>query len=248
MEKKMEDECSQWERLAGEFAEKEKFYQAANQYKHAASCYLDRVIDSTRKAAEYFHMHAEASLEKEDHRTAATSYFEAASQYKEISEHATALTLFENAAQEALEEGMTETAAQANLWAAFACHKLGNAEYFLTCAKNMGELYSQASEKALEDGNPQRTVIDLSLAAMGFATIDQCDTAKERIEKAKRVVDKTREEWLRTLLSFSEALTEGDFVKANDLLKSFEKEGNETILEVMKACLDIREEEDRKKS
>jgi tetratricopeptide (TPR) repeat protein len=208
---------------------------------------VENSLKMTRKAAEYYHMHAEESLEKEDHRTAATAYFEAASQYKEIGEHATALTLFENAAQQALEEEMTETAAQANLWAAYACHKLGNSEYFLTCAKNMGELYSQASEKALEDGNPQRTVIDLSLAAMAFATIEQFDTAGERIEKAKRVVDKTREEWLRTLLSFSEALTEAKLIEANNLLKSFEKAGNETIQEVMKACLDIREEEARKK-
>ena len=49
----MEEECAQWERLAGELAESENYYQAANQYKSAASCYLDRVIEMTRKAAEF---------------------------------------------------------------------------------------------------------------------------------------------------------------------------------------------------
>ena len=169
----MEEECSQWENIAGEFLENEIFYQAANQYKHAADCYLDKVIEMTRKAAENYHIYAEQSVEKDDHKSAATAYFEAATQYREVSDYATALTLYENAAKEALLVRRTETAAQANLWAAFSCHKLGNKEYFLTCAKNMGDLYSKAAEKALDDGKAERAVIDYSLAAMGFATIDK---------------------------------------------------------------------------
>lgn len=235
-----ENECLQWERLAGEFAEAEKYYEAANRFKQASTCYLDRVFDLTKKAAEYYHMYAEASVEKDDHKAAATAYFEAATQYRQISDFGTALTLYENAAKEALLERMTETAAQAYLWAAFSCHKLGNDEYFLTAAKNMGSLYEKASEKALDAGKAERAVIDLSLAAMGFATIDKMGKAEELIEKAKRVVDKTRWEWLTTLLSFSEALAEDKLDDADDLLKSFDKE--ETIRSVMGACLDIREE------
>jgi len=236
----MEEECAQWERLAGEFAENENFYQAANQYKSAAGCYLDRVIEMTRKSAEYFHMYAEQSVEKDDHKSAATAYFEAANQYRQVSDHATALTLYENAAQEALQEELTETAAQAYLWAAFACHKIGNTDYFLECAKNMGDLYDKSAEKALEEGRAQRAVIDFSLAAMGFATIEKTKEAMERIEKAKRIVDKTRGEWLETLLSFSEALAQDDLDLADDLLKTFKEE--ETIQQVMGACLDIRED------
>lgn len=233
----MEDECAQWERLAGEFAEVEKFYQAANQYKQAASCHLDRVLEMARKAAEYYHMHAEASLEADDHKAAATSYFEAATQYRQTSEFDTALHLYENAAEQALEAEMTETAAQAYLWAAFACYKLGDSEYFLTCAENMGNLYDQAAEEAVEEGRAQRAVIDLSLAAMGFATINKTGEAKERIEKAQKAIDKTREEWLKSLLSFVEALTQSKFVEAYEHLRDFE--GQETIQDVMSACLDI---------
>ncbi|MHA1903870.1 MAG: hypothetical protein ACXADL_01215 [Candidatus Thorarchaeota archaeon] len=236
----MEDECLQWERLAGEYVEAEKFYEAANRYKQAASCYLDSVIEMTKKAAEYYHIAAETSVERDDHKAAASAYFEAATQYRQVSDFATALTLYENAAKEALLERMTEMAAQSYLWAAFSCHKLGNADYFLTTAKNMGNLYEKAAEKALDDGKAERAVIDLSLAAMGFATIEQMDKAKGLIEKAKKVVDKTRWDWLGTLLSFSEALTTDNLEEADDLLKSFNEE--ETIQQVMGACLDIREE------
>ena len=241
----MEEECSQWERIAGEFAENESYYQAANQYKAAASCYLDRVIEMTKKAAEFYHMYAEASVEKDDHRSAATGYFEAANQYRQVSDFATALTLYENAAQEALEEKMTETAAQAYLWAAFACQKLDNSDYFLECARNMGDLYDKAAEAAIQDGKAQRAVIDFSLSAMGYATISKTKEATERIEKAKRIIDKTREGWLKTLLAFSEALAEDDLDTADELLKTFKEE--ETIQQVMGACLDIREDEERKK-
>lgn len=245
VEHDMEDECSQWERLAGEFAEAEKFYQAGNQYKQAAECYLDRAIAMTRLAAENYHIHAETSVEKDDYKTAARAYFEAASQYRKVSEHDTALTLFENAAEYALEEDMIETAAQAYLWAAYACHRLDNREYFLTCAKNMGELYNQAAERALQDGKAERAVIDLSLAAMGYATIEQKDTARESIAKAEKIIDKTRWGWLKTLMSFSKALTEGHLETAEDIHRSFNEE--ETIQEVMGACLDILHERRKKK-
>jgi tetratricopeptide (TPR) repeat protein len=235
----MDDECAQWERLAGEYGEVEKYNQAAIRYKQAAACYLERVIELTKKAAEYYHIYAEASLEKDDHKSAANAYFEAATQYRQVSDLGTALTLYENAAKEALLERMTETAAQSYLWAAFVCHKLGNSEYFLTAAKNMGSLYEKASERALEDGKAERAVIDLSLAAMGYATIDDKKKAKELTDKAKRVIGKTNWEWLGTLLSFSEALTNDSLDEADDLLKGFSEE--ETIQEVMSACLDIRE-------
>jgi len=240
----MEDECSQWERLAGEFVEAGQFYQAANQYKQAADCYLERVLDMARKSAEYYHMHAESSLEKDNHRAASTSYFEAATQYRQTGDLSTALTLYENAAREALLEQMTETAAQSYLWAAYACHKLGNAEYFLTCAKNVGNLYEQAAKKALDEGKAERAVIDFSLAAMGFATIDRTKDAKELIKTAKRIIDKTRWDWLGTLLSFSEALTNNKLDEAGDLLRKFKEE--DTIKEVMSACLDILEEKQKK--
>jgi hypothetical protein len=236
----MEEECNQWERIAGEFLEKEMFYQAANQYKHAADCYLDKVIEMTRKAAENYHLYAEQSVEKDEHKAAATAYFEAATQYRQVSDFATALTLYENAAKEALLVRRTETAAQANLWAAFSCHKLGNKEYFLTCAKNMGDLYMKAAEKALDDGKAERAVIDYSLAALGFATIDKMEKAKELIEKAKLVIDKTTWDWLQQLLSFSEALSKNDLDEAAELLGEFTEE--ETIQEVMGASLDIREQ------
>lgn len=241
----MEEDCAQWERLAGEYAEVEKYFEAGNRYKQAAECYLDRVIEMTRKAAENYHIYAEASVERDDHKNAANAYFEAATQYRQVSDFGTALTLYENAAKEALLERMTEQAAQANLWAAFSCHKLGNSEYFLTAAKNMGTLYEKASVKALDDGKAERAVIDLSLAAMGFATIDEMEKARELIEKAKRVVGKTRWAWLSTLLSFSEALVDDDLDLADDLLKGFKEE--ETIQQVMGACLDIREEIDKEK-
>lgn len=236
----MEEDCAQWERLAGEYAEVEKYFEAANRYKQAAECYLDGVIEMTRKAAEHYHIYAEASVERDDHKAAANSYFKAATQYRQVSDFGTALTLYENAAKEALLERMTEQAAQSNLWAAFSCHKLGNSEYFLTAAKNMGSLYEKASVKALDEGKAERAVIDLSLAAMGFATIDDMDKAKELIETAKRIIGKTTWDWLGTLLSFSEALTEGNLDVADDLLKGFKEE--ETIQQVMGACLDIREE------
>jgi tetratricopeptide (TPR) repeat protein len=241
----MEDECGQWERLAGEFAEAEKYFQAANQYKQAASCYLDHVVEMTRKAAEYFHRYAEMTYEKGDHKTAAMAYFEAASQYRQVDEQATALTLFENAAREALEARLTETAAQSYLWAAHACHKLGNSEYFLTCADNMAKLYDKAAEEAVQDGKAERAVIDFSLAAMGFATIEKAPEAKKRIDRARRIVDKTTWDWLKTLLSFSQALTENRFDDAADLLKMFKQE--ETIQGVMDACLSILEEREKKR-
>lgn len=241
----MEEECAQWERLAGEFAEGENFYQAANQYKQAAGCYLDRVIEMTRKAAEYYHMYAEEKVSADDHKAAATGYFEAATQYKQVSEFDTALTLFEHAAEYALLEDLTETAAQAYLWAAFACHKLGNAEYFLTCAENMGNLYDKAAEKAVEQGKPQRAVIDLSLAAMGFATLEKTADAKDRIEKARRAIEKTRGEWLETLVSFVEALSENELDDADDYFKAFK--GQDTIQELMGACLDILQENQKKR-
>ncbi len=241
----MEEDCMQWERLGGEFAENENYFQAANQYKHAASCYLDRVIEMTRKAAEYYHLYAEESVEKDDHKTASKAYFEAATQYRQVSDFATALTLYENSAQEALQEDMIETAAQAYLWAAFACYRLNNNEYFLECAKNMGELYDRAAEKALEEGNAPRVVIDLSLAAMGLATIERTEEAKDHIEKAKRVINKTSGDWLETLLNFSQALAEDDLDTADDLLREFKEE--ETIQQVMRACLDIRDEEAKKR-
>ncbi len=241
----MEDECTQWERLAGEYAEAEKYYEAANRYKQAAACYLDSVIEMTRKAAEYYHIYAEASVEADNHKAAADAYFKAATQYRQVSDYGTALTLYENAAKEALLERMTETAAQANLWAAFSCHKLGNSEYFLTAAKNMGKLYEKASEKALDDGKAERAVIDLSLAAMGYATIDEMDKANGLIEKAKRIIGKTTWDWLETLLSFSEALAQDKLDAADDILKGFKEE--ETIQQVMGACLDIREEISKKR-
>ncbi|MHA1960050.1 MAG: hypothetical protein ACW99U_07455 [Candidatus Thorarchaeota archaeon] len=234
----IEDECSQWERLAGEFAESEKFYQAGNQYKQAAACYLENVLEMTKRAAENYHMHAEISVENDDHKAATMSYFEAATQYRQISEHATALTLYENAAKEALLERMTETAAQAYLWAAYSCHVLGNQDYFLTAAKNMADLYSRAAEKALDAGKAERAVIDLSLAAMGFATIEKTKSAKESIKRAKLIIDKTTWDWLKTLLDFSEALTNNKLDDAEDLLRDFKEE--ETIQQVMGACLDIR--------
>lgn len=241
----MDDECAQWERLANEFLEAEKYYQAANQFKNSASCYLDRVHEMTTKAAEYYHMYAEERVEKDDHRAAATAYLEAATQYRQVSDFSTALTLYENAAKEALLEGMTETAAQAYLWAAYSCHRTGNREYFLTAAENMGDLYDKAANKAIEDGNAERAVINLSLAAMGFATIEKTAKAKELIEKAKQIITKTRWEWLQTLLSFSNALTENDLDEAEDMLTVFEEE--EAIEQVMGACLSIRSEIERKK-
>jgi tetratricopeptide (TPR) repeat protein len=241
----MDDECAQWERLANEFLEGEKYYQAANQFKNAASCYLDRVHEMTKKAAEYYHMYAEERVENDDHRAAATAYLEAATQYRQVSDYSTALTLYENAAKEALFERMTETAAQAYLWAAYSCHKTGNREYFLTAAENMGDLYDKAANKAIEDGNAERAVINLSLAAMGFSTIEKTAKAKELIEKAKQIITKTRWEWLQTLLSFSTALAENDLDKAEDMLRAFEEE--EAIEQVMGACLSIRSEIERKK-
>ncbi|UCE11050.1 MAG: hypothetical protein JSW61_03710 [Candidatus Thorarchaeota archaeon] len=239
----IQDECSQWERLAGEFQEAERFFQAGNQYKQAAACYLERVLEMTKKAAENYHMYAEISVENDDHKAATMAYFEAATQYRQISEHATALTLYENAAKEALLERMTETAAQSYLWAAYSCHLLGNQEYFLTTAKNMADLYSRAAGKALDDGKAERAVIDLSLAAIGFATIDKTKPARDSIEKAKLIIDKTNWEWLKTLLQFSEALTNNNLDDAEDLLRDFNEE--ETIQQVMGACLDIRQQIDR---
>lgn len=241
----MEDECSQWERLANEFLEVDNYYQAANQFKHAANCYLDRVLEMTKLAAEYYHMYAEDRLEKDDHKAAATAYMEAASQYRQVSDYSTALTLYENAAKEALLERMTELAAQAYLWSAFACQKTGNREYFLTCAENMGNLYDKAAEKAIDNGNSERAVINLALSAMGFATIEKMKKAEERIEKAKRIIGRTRWEWLKTLLAFSEALTHNKLDYADELLEDFDEE--ETIQEVMGACLDIRQSIERKR-
>jgi len=241
----MKDECAQWERLANEFLETEKYYQAANQFKNAASCYLDRVLEMTKKAAEYYHMYAEDRVEKDDHKSAATAYLEAATQYRQVSDFSTAMTLYENAAKEALLEKMTETAAQAYLWAAYSCHKTGNREYFLTAAENMGNLYDKAADKAVDDGNAERAVINLSLAAMGFATIEKMDKAKERIEKAKKIIAKTRWDWLQTLLSFSEALVLNNLDDAEDMLEEFKEE--EAIEQVMGACLSIRSEIEKKK-
>ncbi|MHA1654210.1 MAG: hypothetical protein ACTSVT_09490 [Candidatus Thorarchaeota archaeon] len=240
-----EHECNQWERLAGEFAESEKFYQAASQYVQAAQCYLDRVIEMTRKAAENFHIHAEISMEAGDHKTAALSYFEAANQYRQVNEFDTALTLFETAAEEALKEDMVETAAKSYLWAAFACHKLGNSEYFLTCAENMGTLYEKAADSSLEEGKAERAVIDLSLAAMGFATIEKYDHAHDLIAKAKRILDKTTWDWLKDLLTFSEALAASNIDEAEDVVKAFKEE--QTIQEVMGACLSIVDERQKQK-
>jgi len=240
----MEDECTQWERLANEFLETDNFYQAANQFKQAASCYLDRVVEMTKKAAEYYHMYAEDRVEKDDHKAAATAYLEAATQYRQTGDFSTALTLYENAAKEALLERMTETAAQAYLWAAFSCHRTGNRE-FLTCAQNMGNLYDKAAEKAIDNGNAERAVINLSLAAMGFTTIEKIEKARERIDKAKKIIGKTNWDWLKTLLDFSENLAENRLEEADDLLKIFKEE--EAIQEVMGACLSIREEIERKR-
>jgi len=240
----MEDECTQWERLANEFLENDNFYQAASQFKQAASCYLDRVVEMTKKAAEYYHMYAEDRVEKDDHKAAATAYLEAATQYRQTGDFSTALTLYENAAKEALLERMTETAAQAYLWAAFSCHRTGNREYFLTCAQNMGNLYDKAAEKAIDNGNAERAVINLSLAAMGFTTIEKNEKARERIEKAKKIIGRTNWDWLKTLLEFSENLAENRLEEADDLLKIFKEE--EAIQEVMGACLSIREEIERK--
>ncbi len=240
-----ENECQQWERLANDFAESEKFYQAASQYVQAAQCYLEQVIEMTRKAAENYHIHAEAMIEEDNHKAAAMSYFEAANQYRQLNEYDTALTLFETAAEEALKVELTETAAKSYLWAAFACHKLGNVDYFLTTAENMGSLYEKAAEKSLEEGKAERAVIDLSLAAMGYSTIDKQDHAKELIEKAKRIVDKTSWDWLHTLLSFSEALNKHDTDEAEEIARKFTQET--TIQEVMNACLNIVVERERAK-
>ncbi|MBY8997697.1 MAG: hypothetical protein KGD60_08190 [Candidatus Thorarchaeota archaeon] len=241
----MEDECAQWERLANEFLETENYYQAANQFKNAASCFHDRVLEMTKKAAEYYHMYAEDRVEKDDHKAAATAYLEAATQYRQVSDFSTAMTLYENAAKEALLERMTETAAQAYLWAAYSCHKTGNRDYFLTAAENMGNLYDKAADKAVDEGNAERAVINLSLAAMGFATIEKMEKAKERIEKAKKIIAKTRWDWLQTLLSFSEALVRNNLDDAEDMLREFKEE--ETIEQVMVACLSIRSEIEKKK-
>jgi len=241
----MEDECTQWERLANEFLETDNFYQAANQFKQAASCYLDRVVEMTKKAAEYYHMYAEDRVENDDHKAAATAYLEAATQYRQTGDFSTALTIYENAAKEALLERMTETAAQAYLWAAFSCHRTGNREYFLTCAQNMGNLYDKAAEKAIDNGNAERAVINLSLAAMGFTTIEKIEKARERIDKAKKIIGRTNWDWLKTLLDFSENLADNRLEEADDLLKIFKEE--EAIQEVMGACLSIREEIERKR-
>ena len=241
----MEDECNQWERLAGEYVEADKFYEAGNRFKQAAACYLDRVIDMTRKSAENYHIAAEASVESDDHKGAALAYFEAATQYRQVSDFATALTLYENAAKEALLERMTETAAQSYLWAAFACHKLGNREYFLTAAKNMANLYQKASEKAIDEGKAERALIDLSLAAMGYATIDKFDKANELLEKADKIIGKTSWDWLKTLLAFSKALTQDRLEDAVDIHTDFNEEP--TIQQVMGACLSIRQEIEKTK-
>ena len=109
----------------------------------------------------------------------------------------------------------------------------------------MGDLYEKASEKALDDGKAERAVIDLSLAAMGYATIDKMDKANTLIDKANRIVNKTRWDWLGTLLSFSDALTDNKLDEAEDLLKDFKEE--ETIQQVMQACLSIRKDVERKR-
>ncbi|MHA2159787.1 MAG: hypothetical protein ACXABE_12860 [Candidatus Thorarchaeota archaeon] len=88
-------------------------------------------------------------------------------------------------------------------------------------------------------------MINLSLAAMGFATIEKTDKAKERIEKAKKIITKTRWDWLETLLSFSEALAENNLDDADDMLKAFKEE--EAIEQVMSACLSIRAEIEKAK-
>ncbi|MHA1771992.1 MAG: hypothetical protein ACTSYL_03890 [Candidatus Thorarchaeota archaeon] len=242
-----ENECQQWERVAGEFAESEKYFQAASQYVQAAQCYLERVIEMTRKAAENYHIHAEAMLEENNHQAAAMSYFEAANQYRHLNEYDTALTLFETAAEQALkaDKDMTETAAKSYLWAAFACHKLGNTDYFLTTAENMGKLYEKAADLSLEEGKAERAIINLSLAAMGFSTIDNDARAKELIEKAKRIIDRTSWDWLRTLLKFSEAMNNRDFDEAEEIAQHFTEE--QTIQDVMNACLNIVTEREKAK-
>ena len=85
----------------------------------------------------------------------------------------------------------------------------------------------------------------MSLAAMGFATIEKMDKAKERIEKAKKIITKTRWDWLQTLLSFSEALAKNNLDNAEDMHQEFKEE--ETIEQVMRACLSIRTEIEKKK-
>jgi nitrate reductase assembly molybdenum cofactor insertion protein NarJ len=80
---------------------------------------------------------------------------------------------------------------------------------------------------------------------MGFATIDRTADAKERIAKAKRIVGRTIWGWLKTLLSFSEALTQHKLEEAEELLEAFKEE--ETIQEVMGACLNIVEETSKRK-
>ncbi|MEM2143022.1 MAG: hypothetical protein QXS20_07125 [Candidatus Thorarchaeota archaeon] len=236
----MEEECSQWENLAKELEERDRFYQAGNQYRQAASCYLERAAEMSRKAAENFHIQAEVSSEANDHDMAATAYFEAATQYRQMDEYDTALTLFENAAEQALQVGKTETAAQSYLWAAFSCHRLGNKEYFLTCAENMANLYSKAAEEAFREAKAERAVMDLSLAAMGLATINRTSEAQEKIAKARMVIDRTIWDWLRTILDFAEALANRRLSDASRLLRRFEQE--ETIQELMDACLSIVEE------
>jgi hypothetical protein len=109
----------------------------------------------------------------------------------------------------------------------------------------MAKQYDKAAEQALQEGKAERALIDLSLAAMGFATIEKVSEAKKRIDRAKRIVDKTTWDWLKTLLSFSQALTENRFEDAGDLLKMFKQE--ETIMGVMDACLSILEEREKKR-
>jgi hypothetical protein len=108
----------------------------------------------------------------------------------------------------------------------------------------MGNLYDKAAEKAIDNGNAERAVINLSLAAMGFTTIEKNEKARERIEKAKKIIGRTNWDWLKTLLEFSENLAENRLEEADDLLKIFKEE--EAIQEVMGACLSIREEIERK--
>ena len=103
----------------------------------------------------------------------------------------------------------------------------------------------QASEKALENGKAERAVIDLSLAAMGYATIDEMDKANELIEKANRIIEKTTWPWLGILLDFSKALAENRLEDADDTLRDFTEE--ETIQQVMTACLNIAVERHRSK-
>jgi uncharacterized protein YmfQ (DUF2313 family) len=109
----------------------------------------------------------------------------------------------------------------------------------------MGNLYDKAADKAVDDGNAERAVINLSLAAMGFATIEKMDKARERIEKAKKIIPKTRWSWLQTLLSFSEALVQNNLDDAEDMLQEFKEE--EAIEQVMGACLSIRTGIEKKK-